>query len=122
VNQAILLTGNELMTTHDMVAQIAAALQCPVPRLRIPMWPVLAAANTSHGLMRPFGLRSPLQPRSLDFFRKSFVFSTSKAKMLLGVEPTVRFADGARSTLAWYRAQGYMPDRPTRAMSSAAHV
>lgn len=122
VGQAILLTGNELMTTHEMVAQIAAALERPVPRLKIPMWPVLAAATTSHALMRPFGLRSPLQPRSLDFFRKSFVFSTSKAKTLLGVEPAVRFMEGARSTLAWYRAQGYMPDRPARATSSAAHV
>jgi len=122
VGEAILLTGNELMTTREMVAQIAAALGKPAPRLRVPMWPVLAAAVTSHAIMRPFGLRTPLQPRSLDFFRKSFVFATTKARTLLGVEPTVHFIDGARATLAWYRAQGYMPDRPTRTLSSAAHV
>lgn len=122
IGEAILLTGNEVMTTREMVAHIAAALERPVPRLHVPMWPVLAAAATSHTLMRPFGLRSPLQPRSLDFFRKSFVFSTSKAKDLLHVEPTVRFSDGARATLAWYRSQGYLPDRSARALSSAAHV
>lgn len=122
VGQAILLTGNELMTTRDMVAQIATVLERPAPRLRVPMWPVLSAAVVSHAVLRPFGVRSPLQPRSLDFFRKSFVFSTSKAKTLLGVEPAVRFIDGARATLAWYRTQGYMPDRPARAVSSAAHV
>lgn len=122
VNEAILLTGAERMTTRDMVAQIAAALERPVPRLRVPMRPVLAAAVASHALMRPFGLRSPLQPRSLDFFRKSFVFSTTKAKTLLGIEPTTSFIEGARATLAWYRAQGYLPDRRADAWSSAAHV
>ena len=122
VNQAILLTGSELMTTREMIAQIAAVLERPVPRLRIPMWPVLSAAVVSHAVLRPFGVRSPLQPRSLDFFRKSFVFSTTKAKTLLGVENSVRFVDGARATLAWYRAQGYLPDPATRALSNAAHV
>jgi nucleoside-diphosphate-sugar epimerase len=122
VGEAILLTGSELMTTRDMVAQIAAALERPLPRARVPMWPVLSAAVVSHALLRPFGLRSPLQPRSLDFFRKSFAFSTTRAKTLLGVEPNVRFIDGARATLAWYRTQGYLPIRPTRAWSSAAHV
>lgn len=123
VNETILLTGNEVMTTHEMVARLATALERPLPRLRVPMWPVYAAAVTSHALMRPFGLRTPLQPRSLDFFRKSFVFSTSKARTLLGVEPSVRFIDGARATLAWYRAQGYMPAHTShRRVSSAAHV
>lgn len=122
VGEAILLTGQERMTTRDMVAQIAAALERPVPHARVPMWPVIAAAHASHAVLRPFGLRSPLQPRSLDFFRKSFVFSTNKARTLLGVEPSVPFIDGARATLAWYRAQGYLPVRSARAASSTAPV
>lgn len=108
VGETILLTGNERMTTRDMVTQIAAALGKPMPRLRIPMWPVAGAAVISHSVLRRFGIRSPLQPRSLDFFRKSSVFTTTKAKTLLDFEPTVTFIDGARRTLAWYRAQGYL--------------
>jgi dihydroflavonol-4-reductase len=122
VGEAILLVGNELMTTREMVATIANALEKPTPRLRIPLWPVVAAATVSHALLRPLGIRSPLQPRSLDFFRKSFVFSTTKAKRLLGVEPATRFSDGARATLAWYRTQGYMPDLSTSAVSNTASV
>ena len=113
VGQAILLTGNELMTTRQMAAHIASSLERAAPRLQVPMWPVLAAATLSHALLRPLQIRSPLQPRSLDFFRKSFVFSTSKARDLLGIEPSTRFIDGARATLAWYRAQGYMPEPST---------
>jgi len=122
VNEAILLTGSEVMTTREMVGHIATALEKPAPHAQIPMWPVLAAATVSYALLRPLQIRSPLQPRSLDFFRKSFVFSTTKAKRLLGVEPTTRFVDGARATLAWYRAQGYMPDRETTVVSNTAHV
>jgi nucleoside-diphosphate-sugar epimerase len=122
VGEAILLTGSELMTTRDMVGHIATVLEKPMPRLRLPMWPVLAAANVSYALLRPLQIHSPLQPRSLDFFRKSFVFSTTKARQLLGVEPTTRFIDGARATLDWYRAQGYMPDGSASLSSSTAHV
>jgi dihydroflavonol-4-reductase len=121
-NETILLPGNEVMTTRTMVAHIAAALGKPMPRLRVPMLPVLAAAVASHAVLRPFGLRSPLQPRSLDFFRKSFVFATTKAKTVLGVEPIVPFSEGVQATLRWYRAQGYLADRSPSAISSAAEV
>jgi nucleoside-diphosphate-sugar epimerase len=120
--EAILLTGNEPMTTREMVGHIAAVLEKPVPRVQLPMWPVLAAASISYALLRPLQIHSPLQPRSLDFFRKSFVFSTSKARELLGVEPSTRFVDGARATLEWYRAHGYMPDGAQTLSSSTAHV
>jgi dihydroflavonol-4-reductase len=122
VGEAILLTGNELMTTRDMVGHIATVLEKPQPRLRVPMWPVLALANISYAVLRPLQIHSPLQPRSLDFFRKSFVFSTAKARHLLGLEPSTRFIDGARATLDWYRAQGYMPDGAQTLSSSTAHV
>jgi len=122
VGQAILLTGNELMTTQQMAANIAAALERPTPRLHVPMWPVLALATLSHAVLRPLQIRSPLQPRSLDFFRKSFVFSTSKARDVLGIEPSTRFIDGARSTLAWYRAQGYMPEPSTEELHRTTFV
>ncbi|HVF18491.1 MAG TPA: NAD(P)-dependent oxidoreductase [Steroidobacteraceae bacterium] len=122
IGETILLTGNEVMTTRDMVRYIATVLDKPMPRLHLPMWPVLAAANVSYALLRPLQIHSPLQPRSLDFFRKSFVFSTTKARDLLGVEPSTRFVDGARATLDWYRTQGYMPDGAQTLSSSTAHV
>jgi nucleoside-diphosphate-sugar epimerase len=122
VNEAILLPGNTVMTTREMVTQIAAALDRPMPRLRVPMSPVLVAAVVSHAMLRPFGLRSPLQPRSLDFFRRSFVFATTKAQEALGVEPLVPFSEGVEATLQWYRAQGYLAARAPRTMSNAAQV
>jgi dihydroflavonol-4-reductase len=120
--ETILLPGNELMTTHEMVAHIAAVLDKAPPRWHVPIWPVLGAAVASSALLRPFGIRSPLQPRSLDFFRKSFEFSTNKARRILGVEPTIRFIDGARTTLQWYRAHGYMAEQQAKLRSNTAAI
>jgi nucleoside-diphosphate-sugar epimerase len=44
----------------------------------------------------------------LDFFRKSFLFSTQKAKSLLGFTPQIAFKAGARETAEWYRAAGFL--------------
>jgi dihydroflavonol-4-reductase len=122
VGETVVLAGNEPMTTYDMVAAISATLQRPTPRWRVPMWPVLTLALGVNTIMKAMHKRSPLHPRSLDFFRKSFVFTTTKAKLAIGFEPSTRFADGASATLDWYRSQGYLPERSTQPLSSTAHV
>lgn len=122
VGETIVLAGNEPMTTREMMAMTANVLQRPVPTFRVPMWPVLAVAWLANAVLRPLRIRSPLHPRSLDFFRKSFVFSTTKAQHLLGFEPTTTFEEGARATLAWYRAQGYLPQGEHAPLSRTARV
>ena len=52
----------------------------------------------------PLHIEPPLHRRRLDFFRKSFVFSTIKAQRLLGFKPAIDFQSG----------------RPTRALVSLA--
>jgi nucleoside-diphosphate-sugar epimerase len=108
VGQTFVMPGNEAMTTREMVATIAGALGRPVPRLRLPLWPFIAAAVVFEGTFKPLGIQPPLHRRRLDFFRKSFVFSTKKAEGLLGFVPRVTFAEGARETAAWYREQGML--------------
>jgi nucleoside-diphosphate-sugar epimerase len=44
----------------------------------------------------------------LDFFRKSFLFSTAKARSLLGFTPSIPFRTGAAQTAQWYRDGGYL--------------
>jgi nucleoside-diphosphate-sugar epimerase len=106
--EVFVMPGHEVMTTREMVAAIAGALGRPVPRLRLPLWPFLAAAVVFEGTCRPLGIQPPLHRRRLDFFRKSFVFSTQKAERLLGFVPQVSFAEGARDTAAWYRGHGFL--------------
>ena len=108
VGQTFVFAGTEVMTTNTMVAQIAVALGRRPPRMRIPVWPFRAAAAVLESTLRPLGIQPPLTQRRLDFFTKSFLFSTAKYRQCLGFVPRVSFSEGAGATADWYRKQGYL--------------
>ncbi len=108
VGETFVFAGTDVMTTNSMVAQIAAALKRRPPRIHVPVWPFRAAAAVLEGTLRPLGIQPPLTQRRLDFFTKSFMFSTVKYRQVLGFVPRVGFAEGAAATAGWYRKQGYL--------------
>lgn len=105
VGETFVLAGQEVMSTREMVARVAAAVDRPAPGLRVPLWPFLAAAVVMEKTLPPLGIEPPLHRRRLDFFRKSFLFSVDKARDRLGFAPQIGFADGARATAGWYAEQ-----------------
>jgi dihydroflavonol-4-reductase len=109
VGETFVMAGQEIMTTREMVQHVAHALGRPAPRWHLPLWPFLAAAVMMEKALSPLGIQPPLHRRRLDFFRKSFVFSTAKAQRLLGFTASVPFARGTIETAHWYREQGYLP-------------
>jgi dihydroflavonol-4-reductase len=108
VGETFVMAGQETMTTREMVEHVANALGRRAPRRRVPLWPFLAAAVVMERTLAPLGVSPPLHRRRLDFFRKSFVFSSSKAHSVLNFSPTVPFASGAAETAGWYREKGYL--------------
>jgi dihydroflavonol-4-reductase len=108
VGETFVMAGQETMTTREMVHLVANALGRRAPRWRAPLWPFLAAAVVMERTLKPLGVQPPLHRRRLDFFRKSFVFSSTKARTLLNFAPTVPFASGAVETANWYREKGYL--------------
>jgi dihydroflavonol-4-reductase len=106
VGETFIMAGREVMTTNEMVERIAAALGREPPRRQLPLWPFLAAATVLENTLQPLRIQPPLHRRRLDFFRKSFVFSTVKAQRLLGFSPEIDFQSGAADTARWYRARG----------------
>lgn len=107
--ETFVFAGNEIMTTQEMVQRIADVLQRKPPRLQLPMWPFIAAAGVMETALPPLHIAPPLHSRRLDFFRKSFVFSTARAQSLLGFQPAIDFRTGAADTVSWYRARGLLP-------------
>lgn len=110
--ETFIFAGREVMTTNEMVARIAAALGRKPPKTQLPMWPFLMAATVMEATLQPLRIQPPLHSRRLDFFRKSFVFSTVKAQRLLGFQPEIDFQSGAADTARWYRARGLLSARP----------
>ncbi len=106
--ETIVLAGAHPITTNDMVAAIRAAVGSKRRVPHAPLWPFVLAAHSFEATFSPLGLKPPLHRRRLDFFRKSFRFSTAKAARLLQFHPQVDFAEGARRTAQWYAANGYL--------------
>ena len=76
--------------------------------MHAPMWPFVVAAVIFEATFSPLGLKPPLHRRRLDFFRKSFFFSNSKAQELLGFTPQVGFARAPARPLNGTRSNGYL--------------
>lgn len=108
VGQTILAVGREVLTTRQMVGQIAQAVGRRPPRLSVPLWPFLGLAVGMELALKPLGISPPLHRRRLDFFRKSFVFQSTRSQALLGFTPQVPFADGTVETAAWYRQHNHL--------------
>ena len=108
VGEVFVAPGAERLTTEQMCREIAAALDTTLPKLRVPMFPMLLASVVLEKTLRPLKIQPPLHTRRLDFFRKNLAFSDAKLGSVLGFKPAVTFARGARETARWYREQGLM--------------
>jgi nucleoside-diphosphate-sugar epimerase len=108
VGETFVLAGSEVMSTRTMVERIAAALGRNPPSLRLPIGPFRAAAAVLEATLKPLGIQPPLTQRRLDFFTKSFVFSTRRLRDRLGFEPEHSFAEAAALTVRWYRENGLL--------------
>ena len=108
VGETLVLAGEERVTTDDMVCAISHAVGRRPPGLHAPLWPFSAMASVCELAAKPLGLKPPLNHRRLDFFRRNFRFSTARAAQVLGMRARVRFEEGARRTVEWYREAGFM--------------
>jgi nucleoside-diphosphate-sugar epimerase len=97
------ICGNEFVSLNQFVAIIADALEVPVPRRRLPFWPLWVASILCEGICKPLGIEPPIYRRRADFFRKDRAFDISKAKRELGYEPKVDLKTGIKLTADWYR-------------------
>lgn len=97
------ICGDEYVTLDQLVAIIAQALGVPVPRLRLPFWPLWIAAFFCESVCKPLGIEPPIYRRRVDFFRKDRAFDISKSKSELGYNPSVDLRRGMKITADWYR-------------------
>jgi nucleoside-diphosphate-sugar epimerase len=109
IGECFHIAGPERVTLTGLAAAIARAQGTFLPRGVIP----LAAARTlaTVGDLLPPRIRSaaPLTTSRLDFLTHSRVYNVEKAERLLGFRPATDLATGLERSVAWYRAQGYLP-------------
>ena len=108
LGNVFILTGKEPITLNELVSAIADTLGADTPKLRLPVAPVYWAGFLCELLCKPLGINPPLYRRRVDFFRKNRSFDISKARTLLGFEPSVDVSTGVARTAEWYNQSGYL--------------
>lgn len=108
IGRVFVLPGKEVVTTNKMVGTIAESLSKKLPPLRAPLLPFMVAANVAVNTFGRVGMKPPIHPRMMDFFRKSFVFGEGAANNVLGFSPKHDFKDGVKKTTQWYTEMGYL--------------
>jgi len=103
--KTFLFVGKEAVETQGMVAEVARQLEARGPVIRLPLTPFLVLAVIMEATCRPLGIQPPLHRRRMDFFRKSFNFSGTEAREVLGFVPKTDLAEGVAATLRWYREE-----------------
>ncbi|MEM9911079.1 MAG: NAD(P)-dependent oxidoreductase [Pseudomonadota bacterium] len=97
------IAGSRPVTTLELAEAIANSLGKGLSSRHIPIAAIGAVAATLETLLRPLGIQPPVHRRSVDFFTKTYAFSTERASALLGFEPVTDLQSGVEATRDWYR-------------------
>jgi nucleoside-diphosphate-sugar epimerase len=103
LGEVITIAGERYTTIRELVDLIADVLGKPHPRLRVPFFPIYAAAVACDKICRPLGISPPIYPRRVEFFQLPRAFSIEKAKRILGYKPKTDLREGLFRTATWYR-------------------
>jgi len=105
VGQVYNLTDGELVTKRQFVDAIADGAGVERPSRSVPLWVARLAAWVMERRARRRGAQEAprLTQARLKFLGLNLDYSIEKARTELGYKPRVRFADGIKQTMAWYR-------------------
>lgn len=102
-NEIFTIGGDGYLTLSELVEKIANILNKPTSKKSIPVWPVWIAGAMCELICKPFGISPPIYRRRIDFFIKDRAFDITKAKTILGYNPTTTLEEGLARTAAWYK-------------------
>jgi len=108
IGNIFVVAGEEPVTTNEMVAVIAERMGTRIPGFHVPLSPLMLLAFLMEKACQPFGIKPPIYPRRMDFFRKNFAYSLEKAKNILGFQPKISFREGISSTADWYSSMNLL--------------
>jgi nucleoside-diphosphate-sugar epimerase len=108
IGNLFVLPGKEIVSTNQMVNDVADVLNKKVSSLRLPLPLLLGIAGIIEKTLRPLGIQPPIHRRRMDFFKKSYTFSGKKAKEILNFDPKIGFKEGADNTAQWYTSMGFL--------------
>lgn len=102
IGEIFTIGGEGYLTLLELAEKIAKIFNKPLPKVKIPVWPVWIGGLLCEIVCKPFGITPPIYRRRVDFFIKDRAFDISKAKKVLGYQPKVSLDEGLKITAEWY--------------------
>ncbi|MEX2531251.1 MAG: NAD-dependent epimerase/dehydratase family protein [Gemmatimonadota bacterium] len=102
------IASDEPLTLNELSGVIAEEVGVRLPRMKIPVAPVWAAAWMCEKVCEPFDIKPPLFRRRVGFFTHNRAFDLTRAREGLGYQSQWPNRDGIRETIRWYREAGWI--------------
>ena len=103
-----LIADEDYWSIEEIVRAVGRSIDVSVRIPHFPVLPVVAAGHVFETVCRPLGIRPPIFPRRVDWYRQNRAFDISRAKSELGWTPRTGLDEGLRRTAAWYRETGLL--------------
>lgn len=108
IGEVFIIGGEEYVPLKDLVQMIAKELNVTIPKIKIPLTPVLLLAYICERICAPLGIEPPLHKRRVSFFQNNRAFSIEKARKILGYRPHISLKEGIQRTVRWYEDNGWL--------------
>jgi nucleoside-diphosphate-sugar epimerase len=104
--ETVIVAGPSAVTTRELVERIITLSGIRYSPPVLPLGPVAVVCWLMEKAFALTGQQPPFSTRSIKFFTENSSFTTTKARELLGFEPTVSLDDGLSRTLTYARQRG----------------
>ncbi len=106
--EVFICASAEHVPLKALFEMIAAEFGVPPPRIKIPAMPVQVLSEIVEKICVPLRIEPPIYRRRVDFFTKHREFDITKARTVLGYEPSVSLREGLHRTAIWYEKKGLL--------------
>lgn len=97
-NQSLIIAGPEAVPLRELLRLLAHTSNRRNFGPRLPLRPMMWLAALTEDVCRSLKLRPPIYRRRMDFYLNDAVFSSARARSVLGWTPKVRLAEGLAAT------------------------
>lgn len=106
--QTYLIADEKYFEIESLVQKIAAALSVRVKISYYPITPLIIVGHICEKICKPFGIKPPIFPRRVDWYRQNRAFSINRAKKDLDYQPNIDIDEGLKRTAEWYKQEKYL--------------
>jgi len=108
VGESYLIADENYVEIEELVFEVGKSLNIDVKIPHFPIFPLILAGHFFEKTFSPLGLKPPIFPRRVDWFRQNRAFNINKAKEELGYKPKVKLVEGLKKTADWYLRKGLL--------------